>query len=84
MKATKNEAFQFVKQVGYLLSMRKTIKNADIFVEGKIMIIALSQSQLFPDGGKIRDESWKQKVMKDLQKKVEGVLGEKTFVCCQE
>lgn len=83
MKATKNEAFQFVKQVGYLLSMRKSIKNADIFVKEKI-IIALSQSQLFPDGGKIRDESWKQKVMKDLQKKVEGVLGEKTFVCCQE
>ena len=50
MKATKNEAVQSVKQVGYLLSMRKSIKNADIFVEGKIMIIALSQSQLFPDG----------------------------------
>lgn len=42
MKATKNEAVQSVKQVGYLLSMRKIIKNADIFVEGKIMIIALS------------------------------------------
>ena len=41
MKATKNEAFQFVKQVGYLLSMRKSIKNADIFVKEKI-IIALS------------------------------------------
>ena len=42
MKATKNEAFQSVKQIGYLLSMRKSIKNADIFVEEKIMIIVFS------------------------------------------
>lgn len=36
MKATKNEAVQSVKQIGYLLSMRKTIKNADILLKEKL------------------------------------------------